>query len=48
MSGATRYQQSNQYVLETMAAAMLPAGASGMQAQAWLMAQDYDACHAAG
>ena len=39
---ATRYQQSNQYVIETMAAAMLPAGASRMKAQAWLMAQDYE------
>lgn len=39
---ATRYQQSNQYVIETMAAAMLPPGASRMKAQAWLMAQDYE------
>lgn len=39
---ATRYQQSNQYVIETMAAAMLPAGATRMKAQAWLMAQDYE------
>jgi len=36
-----RYQQSNQWVLETMAAAMLPAGASRQQAQAWLLAQAY-------
>ena len=36
-----RYQQSNQWVLETMAAAMLPAGASRQQAQAWLMMQAY-------
>lgn len=36
-----RYQQSNQWALETMAAAMLPAGASRQQAQAWLRAQAY-------
>lgn len=36
-----RYQQSNQWVLETMAAAMLPPGASRKQAQGWLMAQGY-------
>jgi hypothetical protein len=36
-----RYQQSNQWVLETLAAAMLPAGASRQQAQAWLLAQAY-------
>ena len=36
-----RYQQSNQWVVETMAAAMLPAGASRQQAQGWLMAQAY-------
>ena len=36
-----KYQQSNQWVLETMAAAMLPAGASRRQAQAWLLAQGY-------
>jgi hypothetical protein len=37
-----KYQQSNQWVLETMAAAMLPAGASRAQAQAWLMVQGYE------
>lgn len=36
-----RYQQSNQWVMETLAAAMLPAGASRQQAQAWLLAQAY-------
>ena len=36
-----RYQQSNQWVLETLAAAMLPPGASRQQAQAWLLAQAY-------
>ena len=36
-----RYQQSNQWVLETVAAAMLPPGASRQQAQAWLLAQAY-------
>lgn len=39
---SNRYQQSNQWVIETMAAAMLPAGANRMKAQAWLMAQDYE------
>ena len=36
-----RYQQSNQWVLETMAAAMLPAGATRQQAQAWLLVEAY-------
>ncbi|MET0964031.1 MAG: DUF2145 domain-containing protein [Noviherbaspirillum sp.] len=36
-----RYQQSNQWLLETMAAAMLPPGAARGQAQAWLQAQGY-------
>lgn len=36
-----RYQQSNQRVIQTMAAAMLPAGATRSRAQAWLVAQDY-------
>jgi hypothetical protein len=36
-----RYQQSNQWVLETMASAMLPPGAARNQAQAWLLAQGY-------
>jgi hypothetical protein len=36
-----RYQQSNQWVVETMAATMLPPGASRKQAQGWLMAQAY-------
>ena len=37
-----KYQQSNQWVIETMAAAMLAPGASRGKAQAWLMAQDYE------
>ena len=36
-----RYQQSNQWVLETVAAAMLPPSATRQQAQAWLMSQAY-------
>jgi hypothetical protein len=36
-----RYQQSNQWVVETLAASMLPPGASRKQAQGWLMAQAY-------
>lgn len=36
-----KYQQSNQWVLETMAASVLPAGATRAQAQALLMAQGY-------
>ena len=39
---ARKYQQSNQWAIETMAAAMLPAGASRAQAQAWLQAQAYE------
>ena len=43
---ATRYQQSNQWVIETMAGAMGPGPARGgdprRQAQAWLVAQGYE------
>lgn len=38
---ATRYQQSNQWVLETLARAADPAVASRRQAQAWLQLKDY-------
>ena len=36
-----RYQQSNQWVLETMAGAMEPSIASRSQAQGWLRMRDY-------
>jgi len=36
-----RYQQSNQWVLETLAGAMEPGAATRRQAQAWLQLQDY-------
>ena len=38
---AQRYQQSNQWVLETLAGAMEPAAGSRAQAQAWLRLKDY-------
>lgn len=37
----TRYQQSNQWALETLAYAVEPANASRTQAQGWLQAQGY-------
>lgn len=37
----TRYQQSNQWALETLAYAVEPANATRTQAQAWLQAQGY-------
>lgn len=36
-----RYQQSNQWALETLAGAMEPAAADRARAQAWLMLHDY-------
>ena len=36
-----RYQQSNQWVLETLAGAMEPAAATRLQAQGWLQMRDY-------
>lgn len=36
-----RYQQSNQWLIETMAAAMAPTVTSRKQAQAWLQLHDY-------
>jgi hypothetical protein len=38
---ATRYQQSNQWAIETLAAAMEPAAQSREQAQAWLKFKGY-------
>ncbi len=38
---ATRYQQSNQWAIETVAAAMAPQATSRAQAQAWLQASGY-------
>lgn len=38
---STRYQQSNQWALETLAQSQLPAGAERAQAQAWLFSQNY-------
>ena len=38
---STRYQQSNQWALETLAGAMEPAAATRRQAQAWLQLRDY-------
>jgi len=38
---ATKYQQSNQWALETLAAAMAPQVRSRTQAQAWLQLHDY-------
>ncbi len=40
-ANATRYQQSNQWALETLAMAVEPANASRNQAQAWLRNQGY-------
>jgi hypothetical protein len=37
----TRYQQSNQWAIETLAAAMAPQATSRTQAQAWLQASGY-------
>jgi hypothetical protein len=37
----TRYQQSNQWAIETLASAMDPAIATRAQAQSWLRAHDY-------
>jgi hypothetical protein len=37
-----RYQQSNQWALETLAMAQAPAAATRPQAQAWLQAQGYE------
>jgi hypothetical protein len=37
-----RYQQSNQWALETLASAHAPAAATRPQAQAWLQAQGYE------
>lgn len=39
---ATRYQQSNQWALETLAAALAPAVDSRADAQAWLQSQGYE------
>jgi hypothetical protein len=36
-----RYQQSNQWVLETLAGAMEPAAGTRLQAQGWLQMRDY-------
>ena len=36
-----RYQQSNQWVLETLAGAMEPAAVTRLQAQGWLQMRDY-------
>lgn len=38
---STRYQQSNQWVLETLAGAMEPAATTRKQAQGWLLMRDY-------
>ena len=38
---AVRYQQSNQWVLETLAGAMEPAAATRLQAQGWLQMRGY-------
>ena len=38
---ATRYQQSNQWALETLAGALEPAAGTRRQAQAWLQLHDY-------
>ena len=38
---STRYQQSNQWALETMAGALEPAAATRERAQAWLQLHDY-------
>ena len=38
---ATRYQQSNQWALETLAGALEPAATTRRQAQAWLQLHDY-------
>lgn len=38
---SVRYQQSNQWVLETLAGAMEPAAATRHQAQGWLQMRDY-------
>jgi hypothetical protein len=38
---SVRYQQSNQWVLETLAGAMEPAAATRWQAQGWLRMRDY-------
>lgn len=40
-AGGTRYQQSNQWALETLAMAAEPANTSRARAQAWLHAQGY-------
>jgi hypothetical protein len=42
-AAGTRYQQSNQWALETLAYAVEPANASRTQAQGWLRAQGYRA-----
>ena len=39
---STRYQQSNQWVIETLAMAADPGVASRQQAQAWLQLRDYE------
>ncbi len=38
---STRYQQSNQWALETLSGALEPAARTRRQAQAWLQLQDY-------
>jgi hypothetical protein len=39
---AVRYQQSNQWAMETLAATQVPAPASRERAQAWLKVQGYE------
>lgn len=39
---ATRYQQSNQWLIETLAGAFEPAASDRPRAQAWLRLQGYE------